>query len=204
MPKYKRRKTPLLSDKNVRDRRDFAIEYADYSDEDWEEVLFYDETEFTLSERQQHGVDYIWTDDSMNVPPILRPQNEQKYMVGAGFTSRGVTKLYWLPPGSRLKAADYINKALTPMTADVQSRTRRLRDITKTKLFADNNSWTYLQDGAPGHTANVTQQWLDQNVPYFINKHWWPGIVVIVFDVCEIVLFLRLITMRKFTRFKSK
>ncbi|KAI6658755.1 hypothetical protein LOD99_15078 [Oopsacas minuta] len=35
-------------------------------------------------------------------------------------------------------------------------------------------SFVFQQDGAPAHTSNVTQTWLQSNIPCFIEKEQWP------------------------------
>ena len=37
------------------------------------------------------------------------------------------------------------------------------------------SSATFVQDGAPAHTANATQQWCKKNLPTFIEKDEWPA-----------------------------
>ena len=78
---YLRRKAPRLSAINITHRRRFGREYGDYSTDDWENVLFTDETEFTLSEPANSGRDWTWTDQPENIQPSTRPENETKLMV---------------------------------------------------------------------------------------------------------------------------
>jgi transposase len=172
---YRRRPQPPFSTRNINDRRAFAYEYGDWTEDDWEDVIFTDETDFTLSERQSHGVEQIWTDDPQNIQHIQRPVNEPKYMIHSGFTAKGVLKLIWLGKTGtdRMKANVYINKILKKHLWDINARNRYRRDISETKLFDDNDQWNWLHDGAKPHTANITKEWLDNNVPGYFND--WPG-----------------------------
>ena len=36
------------------------------------------------------------------------------------------------------------------------------------------NGYTWMQDGAPAHTANLTQRWLHDNLEDFWPKEMWP------------------------------
>jgi transposase len=171
---HTRGKQPLFTKKHIKDRKDFANEFVHWTEDDWENVVFTDETDFTLSERQNQGRDFIWSDNVENVENIQRPVNETKYMIHSGFTSKGVLKIIWIGK-ERLNAIDYQNKCLVPHLSDINSRNRYNVDISKTKLFDDNTDWTWLQDGASAHTARSTQQWLEDSVPDFIEKNWWPG-----------------------------
>ena len=37
-----------------------------------------------------------------------------------------------------------------------------------------NNNFTFQQDGAPAHTAVMTQEWIGQHCPDMIKKNEWP------------------------------
>ena len=51
--------------------------------------------------------------------------------------------------------------------------------------------FVFQQDGAPAHTANITQTWLQQNIPEFIRKEEWspysPGLNLMDFSICSIL-----------------
>ncbi len=36
------------------------------------------------------------------------------------------------------------------------------------------NTWTFIPDGAPAHTATKTQDFLKEAAPKFVDKHHWP------------------------------
>ena len=41
-------------------------------------------------------------------------------------------------------------------------------------LFGKDTLWTFQQDGATLHTANVTQNWCRDYIPNFWSKEMWP------------------------------
>ena len=42
------------------------------------------------------------------------------------------------------------------------------------KHFGSNKLWIFQQDGAPAHTANITQAWCRDHLPRFWPKEKWP------------------------------
>ena len=55
------------------------------------------------------------------------------------------------------------------------SRRSTTEEPVKRKIFTNNSSGTFVQDGAPAHTAKATQQWCKRNLPNFIPKDEWPA-----------------------------
>ena len=46
--------------------------------------------------------------------------------------------------------------------------------VCERRLMPDMSSSIFQQDGAPAHTAKITQNWLKTNVPNFWTKDIWP------------------------------
>ena len=61
------------------------------------------------------------------------------------------------------------------MVKNINERKQTTGDLTTTKLFENNDDWTFQQDGASSHTATNVQRWLSNNVKTFIPKNEWPG-----------------------------
>ena len=68
----------------------------------------------------------------------------------------------FLESGARLNAQKYIDDILEPMVT-----------LCNATIFTG-KQWIFQQDGAPCHTARVTQNWCQENLPGFISKYFWP------------------------------
>ena len=87
---------------------------------------------------------------------------------------RGLTSLHFIPQGQTVTAEYYITKILEKEVKPLFSRRSTTEQPVKRKLFTNNSSATFDQDGAPAHTAKATQQWCKRNLPNFIQKDEWP------------------------------
>ena len=69
----------------------------------------------------------------------------------------------------------YITKILEKEVKPLFSRRSTTEEPVKRKLFTNKSSATFIQDGAPAHTAKATQQWCKKNLSNFIRKDEWPA-----------------------------
>ncbi|KAI6656174.1 hypothetical protein LOD99_1507 [Oopsacas minuta] len=83
-------------------------------------------------------------------------------MVWAGISANGRTPLIFVPEGVKINAATYRQLILEPVIKHSS------RNIFRNQLFV------FQQDGAPAHTANITQKWLHENISGFLSKEEWP------------------------------
>ena len=156
---YKRRKIPRLNDKQKKKRVKFAKNYLNH---DWENTLFTDEKPFLLFAATNPQNDRVWTDDPDQVPPVELVKHAASVNVWAGVSAKGKTELYFYEGtiGARQHVA-ILEKAK--------------KDFKK--IFG-NKKWTYQQDGATAHSANMTTAWLEDNVTEYIGcgpNGDWPG-----------------------------
>ena len=68
---------------------------------------------------------------------------------------------------------------VTLVIAQTPVGNRLVIDQSATHLVSDcknllNNNFTFQQDGAPAHTAVMTQEWIGQHCPDMIMKDEWP------------------------------
>ena len=80
-------------------------------------------------------------------------------MVWDGMTGRGLTSLHFIPQGQTVTAEYYIAKILEKEMKPLFRRRSTTEEPVKRKLFTNKSSVTFVQDGAPAHTAKATQQW---------------------------------------------
>ena len=93
----------------------------------------------------------------------MRTHHPGNVMVWAGVSWKGKAKLQFVESGVKIRARNYLNDILIPVVEPLNS-----------SLF-HGQPWTFQQDSAPAHGANLTQDWLRQHVPDFIAKDEWPS-----------------------------
>lgn len=69
----------------------------------------------------------------------------------------------------------YRTNILANECLDAISRTAQDGGVLQRSLMADTSQAVFMQDGAPPHTAQKTQQWCRENLPGFWGKGVWPG-----------------------------
>ena len=78
---FKRKKIPLLSEKQRRARLTFAKKYSKLSAEDWEDFLFTDECPKYLFQYPNPKHDIVWGSQECHVPPAYQVKQSAKVMV---------------------------------------------------------------------------------------------------------------------------
>lgn len=151
-------KKPLLSLKNIRDRIAFCRKYRNWSADDWENVLFSDESTFTqfysFSRHVRRPV------GKRNDPKYCTSAVKQcaKLMVWGAFSGKGGRAAIWfMERGTTINAAVY--KGI------LQDKLLTFRTVHGVEYFQ--------HDGAPCHTAKLVTTWLAVNNVPMIGP--WPG-----------------------------
>ena len=89
----KRKKIPLLSEKQNRARLRFAKKYSKLTAEDWENFLVTDKCPEYLFQYPSPKIDIVWGSQECDVPPAYQVKPRAKVMVWGGImTGRGLTK----------------------------------------------------------------------------------------------------------------
>jgi transposase len=151
-------KKPLLTKKNVRDRILFCRKYKQWSSDQWENVMFSDESTFTQfyafsrHVRRPAGK----RDDPRYCTSSVK--QSAKLMVWGCFSGKGGRGgLWFMPKGETITAAVYRSVLETKLINFL-----RIHDVEH-----------FLHDGAPCHTAKVVTKWLaDEGVSVIAP---WPG-----------------------------
>ena len=164
---YKRRKVLYLSaairQKRLLRSRMLLNRLAEHGPRN---VLYSDEKLFTIQEVSNSQNDRILSPTSSAIPDELRfvkrVQKPLSVMVWAGVSGFGRTPLIFVPPGVKINSATYRDLILDPVVKDLGA------------TMFNKNRFLFQQDGAPAHTARVTQTWLSENIPDFIDKGEWP------------------------------
>ena len=148
---------PRLSAKNVKDRLVFARKYKDWTAQQWERVMFSDETmvkqfyAFSSHVRRPVGERY---NQRYTTP---RVKTSPSIMIWGSISAHGRGALWFLPAGTTINAATYL-------------------DILKEKLprvMACHHCTYFQHDGAPAHTAGSVKDWITAQGIEIISP--WPG-----------------------------
>ena len=91
---FKRKKIPLLSEKQRKARSRFAKKHAKLTAEDWYNFLLTDECPKYLFQYPNPKYDIVWGAQECDVPPALQVKQSAKVMVWGDMTGRGLTKLH--------------------------------------------------------------------------------------------------------------
>ncbi|KAF2345183.1 hypothetical protein FHG87_024060 [Trinorchestia longiramus] len=105
----------------------------------------------------------VWSSSSSVEGRIVIRQNAQSVMVWAAVTESGRYPLVFVPCGIKLNSERYIYLILASKLLP-----------WATEHFQD-SLWSLQQDSSPSHGSNVTQTWIQRNIPSFISKDVWSS-----------------------------
>lgn len=157
LPSRKPARKPRLSAKNIRDRLAFCRKYRHWTVQQWETVMFSDES--TVEQFGQH-VQYVRRPISQRYnPKYVLPTVKQapKVMIWGAITANMRCGLWFMPANTTINARVYLDV--------LQQKLPIFRNITRTTIFQ--------HDGAPCHTAKLVSKWLYDNGIEVLGP--WPG-----------------------------
>ena len=129
------------------------------------EVVWTDEKLFSVEAAFNPKNDMVLGRSLANIPmqsrSHYRRQKPASLMVWAGVSATWKSPLIFIPEGCKINARLYIDQILISAT-------------TAAKNHFQNQPWTFQQDGASSHTANITQKWCEENLRSFWKKSLWP------------------------------
>lgn len=128
-------------------------------------VFFTDEKLFYANPPLNKQNNRVWSrgKKSQVAPSRLLAQRAKfgpRVMVSAGVCYEGKGRLHFIDEKAKVNSCYYVSEILPKLIEDCNN------------LLGDN--FTFQQDGAPAHGAKITQDWLRQNCPDFIDKDSWP------------------------------
>ncbi|EFO97645.1 hypothetical protein CRE_15908 [Caenorhabditis remanei] len=97
-------------------------------------------------------------------PPILEQSHSHpaSVMVFGAVCADGKSPLLFVDQGVKINKEVYISQILE----------KTLLPWDQTHF--NGRHWVFQQDGAPAHTAKLSQQWCETHLPAFIPKDEWP------------------------------
>ena len=69
----------------------------------------------------------------------------------------------------------YVSEILQKSLLPAMRRSHATGSTLEKKFMLEMSEAIFMQDGAPGHTAIMTQRWFQSNVNSFWMKDQWPG-----------------------------
>jgi len=171
---YKRPKLPRLTKLQKNKRLAFAKKYAKLTPKDWENWIFSDECPLYLFPTPNSQNDRIYTDSREKVAPSEQVKFSAHSMVWGAMSASGLSELHIVPQGTKVNAQYYIDNILQPTLLPVLTRRKKSGPATTRKMFNRRSELVFMHDGAPAHTARVTQQWCVEHLPGFLRKEEWP------------------------------
>ncbi|KAF2344732.1 hypothetical protein FHG87_024512 [Trinorchestia longiramus] len=119
---------------------------------------------FDIQQVVNHQNVRVWSSSSsVEGRIVMRRQNAQSVMVWAAVTATGRSPLVFVPCGIKLNSERYIYLILASKLLP-----------WATEHFQD-SLWSLQQDSSQSHGSNVTQTWIQRNIPSFISKDVWPS-----------------------------
>jgi hypothetical protein len=145
--RYRARRKPALSEKNMRERLNWAWEHVHWGYEDWKQVLWSDET---WASCQEFRPVYVTRTVDEELDPTCIQERRRKYrgwMFWGSFHGETLGPCVFWDKGWGWISADTYQQHVVPLVADYMERY--------------NEPLIFMQDNAPGHRARTTIQALN-------------------------------------------
>lgn len=149
-------KKPLLNAVQREKRIAFCKKYKLWKKEDWQKVMFSDESTFSQFGTHLHRVRRPANERYNSRYTIKTIKHPQKIMVWGCFSASGRGTLHFMKQGETVNARKYIEV---------------LEDRLSATMTIHGTTW-FQQDGAPAHTAGTVRKWFQDHK---INLLDWPG-----------------------------
>ena len=172
---YKRKRQPLLTEKQRKNRLRFAKKYQDLSEKEWEDYVFSDESPMYLFYEQNRKNDIVWGSQEDKVPVAKTVKKSAYVNIWGAMSASGLPAIHIMAQGQTVDAEYYVEDILEKEVKPLLKRSKRTNEATTNKMVVNKRRFTFQQDGAPAHTSKHAQDWCLINLPNFINKDDWAG-----------------------------
>ena len=172
---YKRQQIPRLTEKMKQNRLNFALKHKNWTVTDWQKVLWSDESPFQLFAPPNRQNDRVWSHSSIDVQPFKRVKFPAKIQVWGMMSHRVLSELHIIPQKQSINGEYYRENILKLTCMNAVNRTSDSGTILERAMLENMSQATFMQDGAPAHTAKLTQVWCSENLPRYWAKADWPG-----------------------------
>jgi transposase len=170
---YRKRKTFMLSNRNIADRVAFCngVIASGYCGEDEmghikrNNILFTDESWIELFPTPNSQNTRIRTLDASLRTASVIPKHGLKILVAGGMTAHGLTTLHVCNPGVTVNG-EYYRSHILPVYLDA---------INQPNIFSRPSEATFMQDGAPAHSAVASLSRIREVYRQCWVKGDWPG-----------------------------
>lgn len=146
-----KKKKPLLSSKQIRDRLDFAISHKDWTIDDWKRVVWSDETK--INRLQSDGRKWTWKEKGQGL--IDREVKETLKFGGGSVMVWGC--MHWEGKGNLVKIDGKMDADLYVSILD-EDLMDSLNKYGKTAAVI-----IFQQDNDPKHTSKKAKKWFEDN-----------------------------------------
>lgn len=130
------------------------------------EIVWSDEKIFTVERAHNRRNDRVLGRKSSDIPyevkNVHRTMKPASVMVWAAVSETWKSPLIFVEENCKINAKVYIETILKPMHKQAMEH------------FGNEALWTFQQDGATAHTANISQRWCSENLQRFWQKEKWP------------------------------
>jgi hypothetical protein len=158
--RYVAYRKPPISEKNRRLRLQFALDHADWTTEQWAEILWTDETWITHGRHRKTYVTRRKGEELEETCIVDREQKKSGWMFWGSFSGYGKGPgLFWEKDWGSINGERYRERTIPIIDGWI-----RLSAFNGQRLVL-------MQDGAPGHAAEETQIDLDERG---IERVTWP------------------------------
>lgn len=150
-------KKPLVTEKMRKKRIEFCKKHQDWTEEQWTQVMFSDESMFRQFSDVKLFVRRPTSSNPTNPKYTCKTvKHSPSVMVWGCFSAHGLGDLYFLPKGETMNAKKYLN----------------VLDESLINFMIIHQCTIFQHDSAPCHTAKSVKQWLGSKNIQLLD---WPG-----------------------------